>query len=233
MKRYFLPLLFLLLVFLLLAPQGFPGAEIDRSDINRHIGELYGRNALYRSGSGQSPQKFYKSGTLTALSAKMYPDSVTSENRLILRRPTDSNDPDFYRTGVIVYTYDSPGGKFKIHYTEDNSHGDAVAGSDGKPETIPQFVVDTATAFDNVYSRIRALGWPPLPEDGIRGGDNRFDIYLVNIPGTFGYTTFESNPSDTYSGQQPGLPFIPLSMALSIRMPYYSSSAPLHLLQLV
>ncbi len=95
-------------MFLLVVPQGFLGAEIDRSGINRQIGERYGRNALFRLGLGQSPQKFYKSGTLTALSAKMYPDYLTTENRFIIRRPTDSNDPDFYGIGVIIYTYDSP-----------------------------------------------------------------------------------------------------------------------------
>jgi hypothetical protein len=192
MKKY------LLVIVLLLLPLSFSGAELNKKSINQHINALFGKGTLYKHGTDQTPPIFYKSGTPIALKAKMYPDDLSQENRFILRRPTDSDDPDFYGAGVIVLPYDTPGGHFKIHYTEDNSRGDAVSGFDGNPATIPAFVVDTGTAFENSYSHMRGLGYPELPGDGTSGGDSRFDVYIVNIPGTFGYTSFETRPSETY-----------------------------------
>lgn len=196
-----LPLKRLLLLFVslfLLVPEGFSGAEVDRSSINQHVSTLFGRNILYRQGADKQTQPIYKSGTPIALTAKMYPEYLTPENSFILRRPADSNDPDFYGIGVVVLTYDTPGGHIRIHYTEDNTQGDAVAGSDGNPATVPPFVLDTGAAFENSYSHIRALGYPDLPGDGTRGGDSRLDVYLVHLPGSYGYTSFDQVPSDAY-----------------------------------
>ncbi|MBA4372450.1 MAG: hypothetical protein C0402_06265 [Thermodesulfovibrio sp.] len=189
--------LFLLVSLFLLTPGGFSGAEVDQSSINQDINALFGRNMLYRQGE-TAPQTIYKSGTPIALSAKMYPEYLTPENRFILRRPVDSNDTDFYGTGVIVLTYDTPGGHIRIHYTEDNRQGDAVSGYDGNPATIPRFVIDTGVAFENSYSHILGLGYADLPGDGTRGGDNRLDVYLLHLPGSYGYTSFEQTPSDAY-----------------------------------
>ncbi|MGC2063580.1 MAG: CFI-box-CTERM domain-containing protein [Thermodesulfovibrionales bacterium] len=194
LKRFLL----LFVSLFLLVPQGFSGAEVDRSSINQHVSALFGRNILYRQGVEETSQPIYKSGTPVALAAKLYPEYLTPENRFILRRPVDSNDPDFYGAGVIVLTYDVPGGHIRIHYTEDNSRGDAVAGSDGNPATIPQFVVDAGSAFENSYSHIRTLGYPDLPGDGTLGGDSRLDVYLLHLPGSYGYTSFDQRPSDAY-----------------------------------
>jgi len=190
--------LLLFVSLFLFVPQGFSGAEVDRSSINQHISSLFGRNILSRQEVGATTQAIYKSGTPIALTAKMYPEYLTPENRFILKRPSDTTDPDFYGTGVAILTYDTPGGHIKIHYTEDNTQGDAVAGSDGNPATIPKFVVDTGTAFENSYSHIRALGYPDLPGDGTRGGDSRLDVYLIHLPGSYGYTSFDLTPSDAY-----------------------------------
>lgn len=189
--------LLLLVSLFLLIPGDFSGAEVDRSSINQSISALFGRNILARQGEAV-PQMLYKSGTPIALSAKMYPEYLTPENRFILRRPVDSNDPDFYGAGIVVLTYDTPDGHIKIHYTEDNRLGDAVAGSDGNPATIPQFVIDTGAAFENAYSHIRGLGYPDPPGDGTRGGDSRLDVYLLHLPGSYGYTSFDQTPADAY-----------------------------------
>ncbi|MHB8881347.1 MAG: MXAN_6640 family putative metalloprotease [Thermodesulfovibrionales bacterium] len=195
MKKIFIALA----LFVFLLSPGLPGAETDRQEIDREVGALFGRGtALFKQETAGAPLSFVKSGTPAALRAKTYPDALSPENRHILRRPDDSNDPDFYGTGIIVLTYDTPGGLFRIHYTEDNSRGDAVPGSDGSPATIPQFVLDTGTAFENSRTRIKELGFPELPGDGSRGGDSRFDVYIVNIPGSFGYTSFDAFPSDAY-----------------------------------
>ncbi|MBI5101785.1 MAG: hypothetical protein HZB33_08140 [Nitrospirae bacterium] len=192
MKKY------LLVIVLLLVPIGLSGAEFRPESINQHIDELFGRTGLYRQGTDGADRTFYKSGTPVVLRAKLYPDSVADENRFILRRPADINDTDFYGAGVIVLSYDSPGGHFRVHYTEDNSRGDAVTGSDGNPATVPQFVTDTGSAFENSYSHIIGLGYAALPGDGVRGGDSRLDVYILNLPGSFGYTSFDRIPSEAY-----------------------------------
>jgi len=192
----------LIILFLVLLPQGYSGAVADTSSIpnsiNTQIRDLFGRNLLLRQDSGAGAQRFYKSGTPIVLFAKKYPGDVSADNRFILRRPSDANDPDFYGTGIIVLAYDSPGGHFKIHYTEDNSRGDAVAGSDGNPATIPQFVIAAGNVFEYSYNRMLGLGYTPLPGDGTRGGDSRLDVYLLNLPGSYGYTSYDDVPSSAY-----------------------------------
>lgn len=191
-------LLLLLAALSLLMPGGLSGAEIDRASINQNIRALFGRDTLSRQGAAETPQTMYKSGTPIALFAKLFPEYLTQENRFILRRPVDSSDTDFYGTGIIILTYDTPGGHIRLHYTEDNTQGDAVSGSDGNPATIPQFVVDAGNALEHSYSHMRGLGYPDLPGDGGRGGNSRLDVYLVRLPGSYGYTSFEQTPADAY-----------------------------------
>lgn len=164
--------------------------------LNQKINIIFGKSQIYKSDSHEVV--FYKSATLTVLEAKTYPEYLSPENRFILRRPTDTDDPDYYGEGITVLTYDTPEGHFKIHYTEDDTNGDAVEGSDGDPSTVPQFVINTGNAFEKAYSHILSLGYIPLPNDGNKGGDSRFDVYILNIPGSYGYTSYDDVPSDVY-----------------------------------
>ncbi len=75
----------------------------------------------------------------------------------------------------------TPGGFFRVHYD--------TSGSD-----VPTYsLTDLATALDSAYNfEINYLGYPPPPSDNGAGGDNRYDIYITNIGGLYGYTEVES-----------------------------------------
>jgi hypothetical protein len=184
----------LLLIFLtLLLPQNFSGAEYPQLSLNERLEAIFGKQKIYRSGFNI----FYNSPTLTVLEAKTHPEYLFPKNRFILRRPTDTDDPDYYGSGITILTYDTPEGHFKIHYTEDTTNDNAVYGSDGNPNTVPQFVIDVGTSFEHALNYILSLGYPSLPVDN-RGGDSRFDVYILNIPGSFGYTSYDDTPADVY-----------------------------------
>lgn len=91
--------------------------------------------------------------------------------------------PDF-----LTDTLGSPSGKFLLHYATSGSH--AIYG--GLPGGIPEYIDSTAAIFDAVYDHIvNTLGYPAPPTDGFyaTGGDDRYDIYIYNIPGSvYGFT---------------------------------------------
>lgn len=75
---------------------------------------------------------------------------------------------------------------FRIHYTFE---GD---------DAITQTYLDAVAAtVEEVWAiEIEQMGWPPPPSDGILGGDNRYDIYLMDLigsgEGSLGYASPES-----------------------------------------
>jgi hypothetical protein len=139
-----------------------------------------------------------KSATSLVLEARQNPHLLFKENRFILTRPTDDGDEDYFGDGVVVWTFDSPGGRFKIHYTEDNTNGDAVWGFDGDQATVPPYVQDLAADLDNSWTRIiNNMGYRSPPSDAPLGGDGRLDVYLVDM-NFFGYVNFETSPADVY-----------------------------------
>ncbi|MFH1963826.1 MAG: hypothetical protein ABIJ30_13315 [bacterium] len=194
MRKLIFSALILFFIFL----EGYSKAESYQFSLNQRIDIIFGKEKIHRSSSNNTCTLFYKSATLTILEAKTYPEYLSHENKFILWRPKDNNDPNYYGTGITVITYDTPEGHFKIHYTEDDTNGDAVDRSDGDSSTIPQFVIDAGIAFEKAHSHILSLGYPTLPDDGGKGGDNRFDVYIINIPGAFGYTSYDDIPSDAY-----------------------------------
>ncbi len=76
----------------------------------------------------------------------------------------------------------SPSGLFKIHYDESGIHQPSYS------------VYDLAVAFDSAYSyEVNYLGYPAPPSDGNLGGDDKFDVYILNLGGgLYGATTPET-----------------------------------------
>jgi hypothetical protein len=84
----------------------------------------------------------------------------------------------------------SPSGRFRIHFKKSGS------------ETPGYDVNELAKAADSTYNyEINILKYPPPPNDGAMGGDDKYDIYLVNLTsGLYGYTEFETQLTpDTYT----------------------------------
>ena len=115
-------------------------------------------------------------------------------------RPTDGTgwNGNGYPVGVTIYTHDSPGGKFRLHYAKDGQH--AVPGADKDSDGVPDFVETFAKTFDDVYSHeVTTLGFRPPLDDAIYhdrtdyGGDGRFDVYLQDRGGSGdGYVVVET-----------------------------------------
>lgn len=81
----------------------------------------------------------------------------------------------------------SPSGIFRIHY-------------DPTGPNAPQYSVEElAVAFDSSYNfEVNILGYPPPPKDGNNGGDDKYDVYILNLGGgLYGATTPETNISGT------------------------------------
>jgi len=181
-----------------LIQKALESGEIDyRTALNYKLYAIFNRNRLPGIYQSDSP---IKSATPVILDAKDNQHLLFQENRFILYRPTDPNDPDYYGNGITVLTYDSSGGHFRIHYTEDNTRGDAVPLTDSNSNGIPDYVEDLASYCDNVYTQeVTTMGYAdPTSKDGSAGGDNKFDIYVKNLSGAYGYTSYDTSPSNAY-----------------------------------
>ncbi len=79
----------------------------------------------------------------------------------------------------------SPGGRFRVHFTR--SGPNAVAAADVDASGIPDAVELVAVTYDRVASFYAGLGYRLPPDDawvqGGNGGDERFDVYLVDFAG--------------------------------------------------
>ncbi|MGA1839645.1 MAG: MXAN_6640 family putative metalloprotease, partial [bacterium] len=113
------------------------------------------------------------------------------ENRFILYRPDNPSFSRYYSPDRLLdLTYNTPEGHFKIHYTE--SVDNAVFNSDGDPSTIPDYVIQYGSYFEDSWDyETNILGYNPPHSDGTNGGDNRFDVYIMDIT-YYGYTSIEN-----------------------------------------
>ena len=136
--------------------------------------------ALFRL---QSPAIYSRCSTPLIRAALQHSDLLDTNNRFILYRPTDASDAYDYYGSVAVWSYDTPDGHFRIHYTEDNKYKDAVPGSDGNSSTVPPYILSVAEALITVWSQeIELMAYSPPPADGSAGGNSLFDCYIDSPP---------------------------------------------------
>ncbi|MBN1434160.1 T9SS type A sorting domain-containing protein [Candidatus Fermentibacterales bacterium] len=121
-------------------------------------------------------------GTPAIHEAELLLDDVSAEVRAeivsLLARPSLSG-PE--------YTYDTPGGNFKVHYT--------TSGVDATTLAWAQFLGD---GFDWSWEHeCDDMGWDEPPSDLGLGGDEKYDIYILQLTGgTLGYTSSSGEPGD-------------------------------------
>ncbi len=89
-----------------------------------------------------------------------------------------------YDPGDVIERFDSPGGRFAIHYTRAGTH--AVPGMDNDTDGVPDYVQLVADSYDAVAVVYQdTLGFrAPLGDAsliGDNGGDGRFDVYLIDF----------------------------------------------------
>lgn len=77
----------------------------------------------------------------------------------------------------------TPKGYFRIHYDE--------TGVDAPKYSLTEL----ALALDSAYNfEVNYLGYPPPPVDNVNGGDSKYDIYILDLGGSYyGYTQFEDD----------------------------------------
>src|SRR4030065_1201681 len=85
----------------------------------------------------------------------------------------------------------SPSGKFRIHYDTTIT---------AKPKYISSMSIEenlsmAAMSIDSAYNfEVNYLGYPAPPSDNGMGGDNLYDIYIINLGGgLYGYTESEGD----------------------------------------
>ncbi|MCS7071092.1 MAG: PPC domain-containing protein, partial [Anaerolinea sp.] len=71
-----------------------------------------------------------------------------------------------------VQTIDTP--NFRIHYT-----------TQGRDAVEPDYLNAVVATVEEVWNiQINQMGWPPPPSDNGAGGDNRYDIYIMDLIGS-------------------------------------------------
>ena len=108
-------------------------------------------------------------------------DKFTPEQQNLLKTLTNRPETEF----VIA----SPSGKFLIHF---NNSGNSFPNYDST-KTPVQNAEQIALIADSVYfTEVENFGFPMTPPDFGIGGDDRYDIYILNNFGSYGYTEFET-----------------------------------------
>ena len=105
--------------------------------------------------------------------------SYTSEQQVVLSRILARPQ---MQTSIIT-----PNGYFRVHY---DLNGVNALGYD---------LNSLLQALDSAYSfEINSLGYPTPPSDGTEGGDDKYDIYVQNLAGLYGYTQFETKVAESH-----------------------------------
>lgn len=116
-----------------------------------------------------------------------------------------TNESGRPRLSAEGFTLDSD--HFRIHYTQEGD--DAVPKGDANANEQPDYVEEVARALEFAwYAEIEYFGWAAPPSDETMGGDDRYDIYLLNIlEGDYaGYT--DSDQRNSVVGDNPNSPLV-------------------------
>src|SRR4051812_45921974 len=91
-------------------------------------------------------------------------------------RPDNPNGGDLFTfdNGDVVETFDSDGGRFRVHYTRAGTHAVPAADADG--DGVPDHVALVAATYEDVLDVYTSMGFRAPLDDG----DGIFDVYLVD-----------------------------------------------------
>jgi hypothetical protein len=116
----------------------------------------------------------------------------------------------------LPFSYVSNKKHFRIHFTL--SGVDAVDSIDRNRNGNPDYVDETAEAFEYAYSiQVDSMGFPPPPNNG-ENGKEPYDVYLIDLSkgGYYGFTTSELALPGSTNQHQYSLTFIQLDNNYSI-----------------
>ncbi len=147
------------------------------------------------------PSKYRLFDPTTGLShARCATDAIVNikQNWAQLDGSTQAEITQLLTRWSTAFTYNSPGGFFKLHY--DITGTNAVPSADGNGNTIPDYVERCAAYMDTSLNKHLSMGYLAPPSDGSLGGDGLFDVYFENM-GYYGYAVPEGagpNPWPDY-----------------------------------
>lgn len=95
-----------------------------------------------------------------------------------------ATEPPYFDAADRIDKHDSNAGFFRVHYTRAGRHAVPAADLDG--DGTPDYVARVADDFDRVLEFYSELGYREPVRDGSvpgeHGGDDRFDVYLLDFP---------------------------------------------------
>lgn len=100
---------------------------------------------------------------------------------------------------IAQHTLLSSSGHFRVHY--DTEGRDAVDPDDDDANGIPDYIDLVATVLDSTWLlEVEQLGYKPPPSDNGLGGGDEYDIYIVELSGTYyGFTHPDATAATTSS----------------------------------
>ncbi len=194
MKAHLWVILLASLIFLT-DPASARKSPLELIDAEYHQGELtYGESLILKLQSVRAPNELPQRFKTEVYPVKKSATEIMLEAVRNLDRlsPSEQNTAkDYLARPPSTHAYDSPGGFFKIHYSISGAH--AIFPDDTDPANgIPDLVEWVADYCDSAYNcQTGSLGYLAPPSDGTLGGDDKYDIYLIDMP-YYGYCQPES-----------------------------------------
>lgn len=106
-------------------------------------------------------------------------NSFSAEQKIVLKKLLQERP--VLQTSIV-----SPSGFFRIHF---NTQGDSIPSYDSSL-SVTANAARVAFAMDSAYNyEVNYLGFAPPPSDNGLGGDNLYDVYIMDIS-DYGYTEF-------------------------------------------
>ncbi len=164
-----LAILILLFIHVPVEAQNLSRSQLD-SLYNLFVSE---RMPNHHTGIQSIDTTHIKCGLRTVLSVKNNLNNFRPEQKPILQK--------LLQRPVTDTSFVTPNGFFRVHYN--------ISGSD-----LPKYSLDSlAIALDSAYNfEVNYLGYPPPPSDNGAGGDDKYDIYVINLADVYGQTVPDS-----------------------------------------
>ncbi|MCS6836709.1 MAG: SH3 domain-containing protein [Anaerolineae bacterium] len=166
--------------------RGGPGTNYPRADV-LSVGNLAEVTGQRQGSDGQRWWRTFSGGWVRSDVARASGPGCESVPVVqpppdyCLRRETLSKRPDLGPDERRLGTE-----RFVVHYTTKGEHA-----------TTEAYAQAAAEALEESFSiQIDRMGWPLPPPDCGEGGDERFDLYLLNLEGVFGYAQSEVQVGD-------------------------------------
>jgi hypothetical protein len=194
-SRFYITVAFLMILLINTGPVFAAQSPIDRINRDRDEGRISLGQSLYYKlltvrNPAELPPEYRLEGQLIAPSATPIMLEVMRE---FAQLPDAEQEmlKDYRNRPTATHSYDSPSGYFKIHYSIEGVN--SVPLEDLNPANgIPDYVEWVGEYCDSSYLCIHEnLGYIVPPSDNGEGGDDRFDIYILDMP-YYGYTQPEA-----------------------------------------